>query len=154
LLAAGPWDVVVLDDAHEAHRSGSNLSGTPNKLLAVLQAMKSSHSMKAVYLASATPKRMRLNQALDLLDLLGLTKMRVDIADDLARHFAMPPAERRETDWAFIGRLCTRWFIDTGAEQQDKVSKPARLRPRRRSAAERVTTGMGQPPITEHVTRP
>ena len=43
LLAAGPWDVVLVDNAEEARRSGSKPSGAPTKLLAMLQAMKASH---------------------------------------------------------------------------------------------------------------
>jgi hypothetical protein len=120
LLAAGPWDVVVVDDAHEAHRSGSSPAGAPSKLLALLQAMKSSGSWTTLFLASATSNRMRLNQALDLMDLLGLTRMRLDLADELASHFALPAAEKRDDDWKFLARLCLRFATERASERQTK----------------------------------
>jgi hypothetical protein len=106
LLAAAPWDAVVVDEAHEAHRSGSRPTGTPNKLLALLQAMKSSHSWKALYLASASPRRMHLHDAWDLMDLLDLTHMSADVADEFARYYSIPSAERPDGDWQFLRHVC------------------------------------------------
>jgi hypothetical protein len=134
LLASGPWDVVVVDDAHEAHRSGSKAAGTPNKLLALLQAMKLSGSWKTLFLASTSPSRIQLNQALDLMDLLGVTNVNLDLADELASHFAIPTAEERDDDWKFLARLCLRFFTDSGSERQTKKT------PRRRPAADRVVS--------------
>ena len=71
VLAAGPWDVVIVDGAHEAHWSGSRPTSTPNKLLALLQAMKSNHSWKAVYLIGRSPDGQRRAGSVDLVDLLG-----------------------------------------------------------------------------------
>jgi len=95
LLAAGPWDVVVIDGADEAHRAGGRSTGTPNKLLALLQAMKANHSWKAVYLASSNSPRVQRPDVGDLIDLLGSSHMS-DHAGELARDPAIPLAERDE----------------------------------------------------------
>jgi len=128
LLAAGPWDVVVVGDAHEAHRSGSRPAGAPSKLLALLQDMKSSGSWTTLFLSSATSNRMHLNQALDLMDLLGLTRMRLDLADELASHFAIPTAEKRDDDWTFVAGLCLRFATEGGSEWQTKKAPTLRQR--------------------------
>jgi hypothetical protein len=125
LLAAAPWDVVVVDKAHEAHRSGSKPTGTPNKLLAVLQAMKSSHSWKALYLASATPRRMRLHDSWDLMDLLDLTQIRADVANEFTRHYSIPGAERPDGDWEFLRQMCADYFSGTQAGRPEELQPVA-----------------------------
>lgn len=71
IVAAGPWDVVLVDEAHHARRSGSKATDTPNTLMALLQAMKIARSWNADDLASATPMQMHAHEAWDLLELLG-----------------------------------------------------------------------------------
>jgi hypothetical protein len=150
LLAAGPWDVVVVDEAHEAHRSGSRPAGAPSKLLALLQAMKSSGSWTTLFLSSATSNRMQLNQALDLMDLLGLTRMRLDLADELASHFAIPTAEKRGDDWKFVARLCLRFATEGASELQTQKTS---TQPRRRQAPGRVWSSTVEAPTVEAATR-
>lgn len=41
ILDAGPWDIVLVDEAHHARRRGSKPTDTPNSLLALLQEMLS-----------------------------------------------------------------------------------------------------------------
>jgi hypothetical protein len=129
LLAAGPWDVVVVDEAHEAHRSGSKTTSTPNKLLAVLQAMKLSRSWKALYLTSATPRQMHLNDAWDLMELLGLTHLRADAARDFARYHTIPRVERPDRDWEFLRQMCDDYFSDTGAARPEELKQAASRMP-------------------------
>ena len=40
VLSAGPWDVVLVDEAHHARRRGSKPTDTPNALLSLLMTMK------------------------------------------------------------------------------------------------------------------
>ena len=115
LLAAGPWDVVLVDNAEEARRAGSKPTGAPNKLLAVLQAMKASHSWRALYLASPAPRQMQLHDAADLIDLLGLT-LTADVRGDLARYFAIPRDVRPDGDWEFLRQICAD-FVGYGASR-------------------------------------
>jgi hypothetical protein len=142
LLEAGPWDVVVVDEAHEAHRSGSKATGGPNKLLALLQTMKARGAWKALYLASATRRQMHLHEAWDLMELLELTDVPADVAGDFANYFTIPWAERPDGDWEFLRQMCADYFFDT---VPDRLVRPiddalgrsdaAKQRPIRRSAA-------------------
>jgi hypothetical protein len=159
LLAGGSWDAVIVDDAHEAHRSGSTRHGAPNKLLAALQAMKAGGSWKALYLASPASTAMHLNQALDLMDLLGMTQMRTDVADELAHYFAIPPTERKEGDWGFLTRLCTRFFSETdtarpGGRTKAKAQRSTRSRTRQRIATDSAPSVAAAGAKTEQLTRP
>ena len=72
LLDAGPWDVVLVDEAHHARRRGSKPTDTPNSLLALLLEMRDKQMWQALYLASATPMQMHPHEAWDLISLLGL----------------------------------------------------------------------------------
>jgi hypothetical protein len=112
ILAAGPWDVVLVDEAHHARRSGSKPTDTPNTLLGLLQAMKAAGSWKALYLASATPMQMYAHEAWDLLELLGLTRRWAESAEVFTRYYA----ELRETfgsrGWEFLREMSEDFFCD------------------------------------------
>ena len=125
LLAAGPWDVVLIDNVEEARRSGSRPSGAPTKLLAMLQAMKASHSWKAVYLASSAPPQMQLHDATDLIDLLGLA-LPADVESDLTRYFAIPRDVRPDGDWEFLRQMCAD-FVDDGVRGMHTADRPERV---------------------------
>ena len=72
IVEAGPWDVVLVDEAHHARRRGSKPTAAPNSLLALLQELRDNHAWQALYLASATPMQMNAHEAWDLIELLGL----------------------------------------------------------------------------------
>jgi Type III restriction enzyme, res subunit len=121
LLAAGPWDVVLADNAEEAHRSGSKRTGAPNKLLAVLQAMKANHSWKALYLASAARPQLQLHEVSDLMSLLGLTDLPAEVESDLARYFSIPLSERPDGDWEFLRQICADFVGDGAAVRSENT---------------------------------
>jgi hypothetical protein len=141
LLEAAPWDVVVVDEAHEAHRSGSKATGGPNKLLALLQTMKAAGAWKALYLASASRRQMHLHEAWDLMELLDLTDVPADVADDFAHYFTIPAVDRPDGDWEFLRQMSADYFGDAGAHRLvtpiDAVVRPSRAAKQqiRRSAA-------------------
>lgn len=71
LLAAGPWDLVVVDEAHHARRHGFERGlDQPNRLLALLRAL--SERTRGLWLLSATPMQLHPMELWDLLVLLGL----------------------------------------------------------------------------------
>jgi len=116
IISAGPWDVVLVDEAHHARRSGSKATDTPNTLMALLQAMQLNRSWKAVYLASATPMQMYAHEAWDLLQLLGLTKRWGESAETFTRYYT----ELREPfglrQWEFLRRMSEDFFADETVE--------------------------------------
>ncbi len=71
VLEAGPWDVVVVDEAHHARRHGSEGGPErPNRLLSLLREL--SPRTRALWLLSATPMQLHPVELWDLLSLLGL----------------------------------------------------------------------------------
>jgi hypothetical protein len=112
LLAAGPWDVVLVDEAHHARRSGSKSTDTPNRLLALLQAMRASRSWRALYLASATPMQMHAHEAWDLLDLLGLTGRWAHSATGFLRYYTELREPFGARQWEFLRRMSADFFAD------------------------------------------
>lgn len=102
VIQGGPWDVVFVDEAHHARRSGSKPDDTPNALLRLLLEMKRAGSWKALYLASATPMQMHAHEAWDLLQLLGLTERWGSSADAFVTYYEQLRAEPGERDWDFL----------------------------------------------------
>ena len=116
IIKAGPWDIVLVDEAHHARRSGSKSTDTPNTLMALLQAMKVNRSWKAVYLASATPMQMNAHEAWDLLELLGLTKMWGESAETFTRYYTELREPFGVRQWEFLRRMSEDFFGDPTVE--------------------------------------
>jgi len=71
VLEAGPWDLVVVDEAHHARRQGPERGPErPNRLLALLREL--SRRTRGLWLLSATPMQVHPLELWDLLALLGL----------------------------------------------------------------------------------
>ncbi|HEY9769970.1 MAG TPA: helicase-related protein [Coleofasciculaceae cyanobacterium] len=71
LLAAEPWDLVILDEAHHARRkSPQQRKDTPNRLLQLMQQLR--NKTESLILLSATPMQIDPIEVFDLLDILGL----------------------------------------------------------------------------------
>jgi hypothetical protein len=115
LLAGGPWDVVLVDEAHHARRSGSKPTDTPNRLLALLQALQASHAWRVLYLASATPMQMHAHEAWDLLELLGLSGQWAYSATGFLRYYAELREPFGARQWDFLRRMSADFFADPAA---------------------------------------
>ncbi len=71
LLAAEPWDLIILDEAHHARRKTPKArKDTPNRLLKLMQQLRPKTT--ALMLLSATPMQIDPIEVFDLLALLGL----------------------------------------------------------------------------------
>jgi SNF2 family DNA or RNA helicase len=72
LLAADPWDLVVLDEAHHARRRspGAPTEGGPNALLALMRGLGA--RTQGLVLLTATPMQVHPVEIWDLLSLLGM----------------------------------------------------------------------------------
>lgn len=102
VLAAGPWDVVLVDEAHHARRGGGKPNGTPNQLLKLLQALRDNNSYKALFLASATPMQMHPHEAWDLVELLGLPGRWADSSREFVRYFSELREDFERRQWNFL----------------------------------------------------
>ncbi len=123
ILDAGPWDVVLVDEAHHARRRGSKSTDTPNSLLALLQEMKKRDLWRALYLASATPMQMHPHEAWDLIELLGLPGKWGEQASFFTRYFTYlgDPPEKR--DWKFLCDMLEDYFSDLLAERDTEMER-------------------------------
>lgn len=119
LLNAGPWDLVLVDEAHHARRRGK--TEEPNALLRLLREMKAAHSWKALYLASATPMQMNVYEAWDLLDLLGLVGRWGESADAFVAYYSELRDEFEERDWALISQMARDYRSDPEARTDEAL---------------------------------
>ncbi|NKS70572.1 DEAD/DEAH box helicase family protein [Rhodococcus hoagii] len=115
ILAAGPWDVVLVDEAHHARRRGSKPTDTPNSLLGLLLEMRDKQMWKALYLASATPMQMNAHEAWDLISLLGLSGKWAESADNFLEYFERLRVEPRHRSWKLLCSMLSDYFSDDEA---------------------------------------
>jgi superfamily II DNA or RNA helicase len=123
IFDAGPWDVVLVDEAHHARRRGSKPTDTPNSLLALLQEMKKRDLWRALYLASATPMQMHPHEAWDLIELLGLPGKWGEQAFFFTQYFTYlgdPPDKR---GWKLICDMLEDYFSDPFAERDTELEQ-------------------------------
>jgi superfamily II DNA or RNA helicase len=115
VLAAGPWDVVLVDEAHHARRSGGKPNGTPNQLLKLLEALKENNAYKALFLASATPMQMHPHEAWDLVELLGLPGHWADSSREFVRYFSELREDFERRHWGFLTLMAHDSLLDPAA---------------------------------------
>lgn len=135
LQAAGPWDVVIVDEAHHARRRGSKATDTPNSLLALLQDMKRAGLWTALYLASATPMQMHPHEAWDLIQLLDLPGKWGKSASDFLSYYEQLREVPEARSWPVLQAMLSDYrsdkeaSVDKGLEQAIRTHLgPARAR--------------------------
>lgn len=128
LLAAEPWDLVILDEAHHARRkSPQNRKETPNRLLELMQQLKD--KTQALILLSATPMQIDAIEVFDLLSLLGI-QGHWSYGDNFCNYFeSLPSSVKPEilNFWQVMsndyfqqgGKPCSR--LQQFLNQQDKI---------------------------------
>lgn len=126
VIAAGPWDVVFVDEAHHARRRGSKADATPNALLTLLRSMKAGAAWKALYLASATPMQMYAHEAWDLLELLGLTERWGKSAEEFTTYFAQLRESGAGRDWSFLRAMLADHLSEPANETPPAVHRRVR----------------------------
>ena len=120
VLAAGPWDVVLVDEAHHARRSGGKTNGTPNQLLRLLQALRDNNAYRALFLASATPMQMHPHEAWDLVELLGLPGHWGESSKEFIRYFDELREDFERRHWGFLTIMAHDSLSDPAA-RTDRV---------------------------------
>lgn len=101
VLEAGPWDLVVVDEAHHARRRAPDGGpDRPNRLLALLRGL--SRRTRGLWLLSATPMQLHPVELWDLLALLGLGGSWGAGPEPFLRFFAELRRGPAELDWAAV----------------------------------------------------
>jgi superfamily II DNA or RNA helicase len=135
VVASGPWDLVLVDEAHHARRQGSKPTGTPNHLLSLLQDLRQADAWKALVLATATPMQMQAHEAWDLIELLGLPGRWASSAADFIRYFDEIRHDFDKRQWAFVSSMAKDHFADPAASPdpvlERKVKDLGRVKARR-----------------------
>ncbi len=126
VLAAGPWDVVFVDEAHHAGRIGTQPDGPPNQLLRLLLEMRAAGSFRALYLATATPMQMHAHEAWDLLALLGLPGRWGESAGPFVRYYQELREPYGARDWEFLRRMSADHFSDPAVRPAEEVDRQVR----------------------------
>ncbi len=127
VLAAHPWDAVVVDEAHAARRRVF-AQNEPNLLLRLLQALKSRQLFRCLWLLTATPMQLAAHEVHDLLLLAGVEDQRWGPWSNLdeferfferLRFFATTRNERAEVV------AMTRLAVQIGAPDLSPTEVPA-----------------------------
>ena len=121
ILAAGPWDVVLVDEAHHARRRGAKPTDTPNSLLALLVEMREKQMWRALYLASATPMQMNPHEAWDLISLLGLPGRWGSSAGDFLEYFERLRVDPQVRNWKLLCAMLSDYFSDGEALRDGRL---------------------------------
>jgi superfamily II DNA or RNA helicase len=153
LFDAGPWDIVLVDEAHHARRSGARSDATPNALLSLLQEMKARNLWKALYLASATPMQMYPHEAWDLIELFGLPGAWGNSAAEFQRYYANLQEDPGKRDWVFLHRLLTDYFSDEDPATWKDTRLEERIKGELGHARAGTITKMHKRPLTRSAPR-
>jgi SNF2 family DNA or RNA helicase len=119
VLAAAPYDLLVVDEAHHARRSHIEEERyRPSRLLELLDAVRSRGAAKALWLLTATPMQVAPIELRDLLVQVGLHGALAD-EDAFLRYFwEVAKADEERTAWAWLDQALrnTPRLPDTAAE--------------------------------------
>jgi superfamily II DNA or RNA helicase len=114
LLAADPWDLVLVDEAHHARRRGFlGEAPHPNRLLELLTRLRD--RTRCLYLLTATPMQVHPVEVWDLLRLLGLGGLWGSREDRFLGFFEELRKPFAERDWDFLLAMLGDHF-DHGGE--------------------------------------
>lgn len=136
VLRSGPWDLVLVDEAHHARRRGIGGKEGANQLLQLLREMRDAHMYRALILASATPMQMNTHEIYDLLDLFGLPGewgKGEESFEFYYRQLAEPDPKARE--WKRLRGMLADFFAQPDVEPNPMVRRrllslpgPSRMR--------------------------
>ncbi|MCW3838565.1 helicase-related protein [Micromonospora yasonensis] len=121
LLAAAPYDLLVVDEAHHARRQhGAEDRYRPSRLLELLDAIRRQGAARATWLLTATPLQTSAVEMVDLLRQTGLTGPLTN-EDAFVRFYAeLAKTDDRATAWAWLAEQVRRTpaLPRTGAEDE------------------------------------
>ncbi|MCL1599273.1 MAG: SNF2-related protein, partial [Actinomycetia bacterium] len=125
--AAGPWDLVFVDEAHHARRRGSGATEGANQLLQLLREMKKEESWEALLLATATPMQMATAEVFDLLDLLGLPGAWASSPETFEAYYRqLAEPDPKSRDWALLRGMSADYFKQPAEPNQTALNQVRR----------------------------
>ncbi len=122
LLNAPNWDLIVVDEAHHARRSGLKPDSNPNQMLVMLRELKKHSKFKALLLASATPMQMHPRELWDLLQIVGLPEHWASNDQAMARYFQQLSEPFNDRDWDFLRSMVKSHLSEAGDPSDKRTS--------------------------------
>ena len=106
LLAARPWDLLVVDEAHHARRKDFlQPRYRPNRLLTLLNRLKENEQYEGLLLLTATPMQVHPVEVWDLLTVLGLGGRWGADEGNFLGFFGELRRSFSDTEWNFVFEL-------------------------------------------------
>jgi superfamily II DNA or RNA helicase len=105
VIEAGPYDLLIVDEAHHARQKREPNRYRPGRLLQLLDRIKQAGVARAVWLLTATPMQVDQLELRDLLVHVGLGGLLSDDAVFMRYFGELAKPERSESSW--------RWLADT-----------------------------------------
>ncbi len=107
ILAAAPFDLLIVDEAHHARRRGfaDPTQYRPSLLLTLLDQLRESGKLGATWLLTATPMQVDPIELLDLLRQVGLTGPLASWASFKRLYAELAKDDSTQTDWRTVVRL-------------------------------------------------
>ena len=144
ILAAAPYDLLIVDEAHHARRSHVEEDRyRPSRLLELLDAVRVRGATKALWLLTATPMQVTPTELRDLLVQAGLHGALAD-EDAFLRYFReVAKADDERTAWAWLDQALrnTPRLPETGAEDAVMRTVAGRVNAVEAALIERFGTG-------------
>ena len=133
VAACGPWDLVIIDEAHHARRKDFlSKQYRPNRLLELLMGTEQQPGLKertrCIYLMTATPMQVDPVEVWDLLKVLGLGGRWGAYDGNFLRYFSELRKPWSARDWAFLlGMLSDSLHIGGGVDHKFAADAEARI---------------------------
>ncbi len=122
ILAARPWDLIVVDEAHHARRKDfKERIYRPNRLLGLLNDLNEQNKAASLLLLTATPMQVHPLEVWDLLTVLGMGGRWGADEDNFLAFFAELRKDFNDIDWRLVFTL-VQDYLTTGG-QLDPVFK-------------------------------
>jgi SNF2 family DNA or RNA helicase len=116
ILAAKPWDLIVVDEAHHARRRDfKERIYRPNRLLSLLNDLNAQGKATSTLLLTATPMQVHPLEVWDLLTVLGMGGRWGADEDNFLAFFAELRKPFQDIDWHLVFTL-VKDYLDTGGQ--------------------------------------
>jgi hypothetical protein len=147
VVAAGPYDLLIVDEAHHARRRREPNRYRPGRLLQLLDRIKAADAARAVWLLTATPMQVDQLELRDLLVHVGLSGRLAD-PTSFMRYFAeLAKPTRNAGAWQWLAEALRETpRPPMGRAERAYLSRvEARLGPVQRQRLEAFASGDGDP---------
>jgi superfamily II DNA or RNA helicase len=130
VLAAAPYDLLIVDEAHHARRNHANEDRyRPSRLLELLDRVNEQNAARAVWLMTATPLQTNAVELVDLLRQTGLSGPLTDQRTFIRFYAELAKSDTRKIAWSWLAEQVRRTpsLPRTGAEDNLAADLERRL---------------------------